>query len=75
MHIFAYCIFFVVFQCQFMVEKHEEDLEEFWFDVHAKKDDTDMHEWLCINKIKGEFLCPPIREIYLSIHPDFVSGL
>ena len=37
-----------------MLEKHEEDMEEFWFNVHAKNEDVDMHEWLCINKIKGK---------------------
>ncbi|XP_045166487.2 cysteine-rich with EGF-like domain protein 2 isoform X2 [Mercenaria mercenaria] len=43
-------------ECHFMLEKHEEDLEEFWFNIHAKNEDADMHEWFCINKIK--VCCP-----------------
>ncbi|KAL4226739.1 Cysteine-rich with EGF-like domain protein 2 [Mactra antiquata] len=42
--------------CHFMLEKYEEDVEEFWFNVHSKNENADMHEWLCIDKIK--VCCP-----------------
>ena len=35
------------------MENHEEDLEEFWFKVFAKKKDADLHTWFCIDKIEG----------------------
>lgn len=49
-------MFGYVLQCHHMLEKHEEDMEEFWFKVHAKDENVDMLEWLCINRIKG-WLC------------------
>jgi len=39
-----------------MLEKHEEDLEDFWFNVHAKDEKVDMFQWLCVVRIKGEGL-------------------
>ncbi|KAH3881180.1 cysteine-rich with EGF-like domain protein 2 isoform X2 [Dreissena polymorpha] len=43
-------------ECHFMAEKHEEDLEDFWFNVHAKDEQVDMHQWFCVNRIK--VCCP-----------------
>lgn len=43
-----------------MLEKHEEDMEEFWFKVHAKNEDVDMVQWLCIDRMKGINLLYPL---------------
>ena len=44
----------IVFQCHHLVESHEEDLEDYWFKVWAKKKDTDLLTWFCIEKMKGK---------------------
>ncbi|XP_052779223.1 cysteine-rich with EGF-like domain protein 2 isoform X1 [Mya arenaria] len=43
-------------ECHFMLEKHEEDIENFWFKVHAKNEQVDMHQWFCVDRIK--VCCP-----------------
>ena len=48
---------FICFQCHHLLETHEEDIEEYWFKVFAKKKDKDLNTWLCIERIKGKDVC------------------
>lgn len=43
-------------ECHHLLETHEEDIEEYWFKVFAKKKDKDLNTWLCIERIK--VCCP-----------------
>ena len=46
-----------------LLEKHEEEVEEYYFKVYAKDDKVDMHQWLCISRLKGLYL--QIVEVYI----------
>lgn len=43
-------------QCHSLAEKHESLIEEWWF--KRKKDDPDLHTFLCINNLKGKNSIP-----------------
>ena len=44
-----------LFQCNYLLEEHEEILETWWFDEYGKQKDTDLHQYFCIDNAKGDF--------------------
>jgi len=43
-------------ECHGVLEEHEEMLEHFWFKEFGKKNNLDLHQWLCIDEMKA--CCP-----------------
>ena len=55
------CVF--GFQCAHMLEKYEETLESWWFDVFAKQKDPELQTWLCIEQVMGELCTKSVHVI------------
>ena len=36
-----------------MVEEHEELIEQWWFNEYSASENADLHQYLCIDNIKG----------------------
>ena len=37
-----------------MVEEHEELIEQWWFNEYSASENADLHQYLCIDNIKGK---------------------
>ena len=59
------------FQCHTLYEKYEEVIENFWFKHYAKKKETDLREYLCINRVRGTFCQMPNLVIKERKYQDF----
>ena len=48
--------FLFIHQVAHMVEEHEEVMEQWWFNEYSASEDADLHQYLCIDNIKGIYL-------------------
>jgi TLR4 regulator and MIR-interacting MSAP len=55
LHYVAYNpLHFLCLQCHHMLEANEAIIETWWFKHYAKGIDTDLNDYLCVNRMKGK---------------------